>query len=385
MSLRSSPVISPVSLEAILYNELFGDESISSPVKQPQTPNVNSSVRYGYRDYSEIEQRVVPAFTFGGEGQEDGKLSRPWGIACDKRGRILVADRSNNRIQIFTPEGQFISKFGTFGTGPGQMNRPAGIATNSLNQIIVADKDNHRIQVFDEFGRFIFMFGSCGRAPGQFNYPWGVACNAKNEIAISDTRNHRIQIFSIYGYFLRKCTFDSTFTGKTLFSPRGLVFLPDGFLVVTDFNGHRVAVVDMNRDVTDVILYGGEGMSPGCFCRPQGVALDNAGNILVCDSRCNRVQVFGWYQMRVLSILGLDQPYKMKPMTTSASECKFALGISNYLSRLAFNSSGSESNSTAPLTPATAGFSMDRPSDVCVGHDGRIYVVDFGNNCVHVF
>jgi hypothetical protein len=40
-----------------------------------------------------------PALTFGTEGQGDGQMFRPWGIACDRRGRILVADRSNNRIQ----------------------------------------------------------------------------------------------------------------------------------------------------------------------------------------------------------------------------------------------------------------------------------------------
>jgi tripartite motif-containing protein 71 len=43
---------------------------------------------------------MPPQFTFGSEGAGDGQLCRPWGIACDQGGRILVADRSNNRIQV---------------------------------------------------------------------------------------------------------------------------------------------------------------------------------------------------------------------------------------------------------------------------------------------
>lgn len=376
------------------------------------------------RNYAALERQVAPTKTFGGEGNEDGKLSRPWGICCDKIGRVIVADRSNNRIQIFSADGVFLLKFGTFGTRPGQLNRPAGVTVNALNQIIVADKDNHRIQVFGENGAFVFMFGSAGRQAGQFNYPWGVACNAKNEIAVSDTRNHRVQIFSMYGQFLRKCTFDAGLVGKNMYSPRGLAFLPDGCLVVTDFNGHRVAVLDMSNLVIEVAFYGAEGNQPGMFCRPQGVALDNAGNILVCDSRCNRIQVFSPSRMRVLAVLGIDHPYKVKapPPPPSIMIPNDARSLSTYgqqnlqilqeeeeqqqppqmMAQLIQTRQQSQQQQhhgppTPPLeslesdrnscdaAPASNGFLMDRPSDVCVGIDGRVYVVDFGNNCVHIF
>lgn len=42
----------------------------------------------------------TPALVFGAEGGNDGELCRPWGVCCDNQGRILVADRSNNRIQV---------------------------------------------------------------------------------------------------------------------------------------------------------------------------------------------------------------------------------------------------------------------------------------------
>lgn len=51
------------------------------------------------RNYSTIAQ-TGPLFSFGSEGSADGQFCRPWGICCDNKGRIVVADRSNNRIQV---------------------------------------------------------------------------------------------------------------------------------------------------------------------------------------------------------------------------------------------------------------------------------------------
>lgn len=84
-----------------------------------------------------------PSMVLGGPGQ----LCRPWGACCDKEGKIYVTDRTNNRIQIFTAEGNFFRTFGSVGQEPGQFFRPAGIAIDRHERIIVADKDNHRIQV----------------------------------------------------------------------------------------------------------------------------------------------------------------------------------------------------------------------------------------------
>ena len=36
----------------------------------------------------------------GSDGEREGQLCRPWGICCDPLGHIIVADRSNNRIQV---------------------------------------------------------------------------------------------------------------------------------------------------------------------------------------------------------------------------------------------------------------------------------------------
>ena len=104
----------------------------------------------------------------GEEGKEDGCLSRPWGVCALPNGRFAVADRSNNRIQIFSPSGAHLLTFpnsnnsknkeqedlyGRDETGnPNKIfNRPAGIAFSyfPFAAIIIADKDYHRIQVYE--------------------------------------------------------------------------------------------------------------------------------------------------------------------------------------------------------------------------------------------
>uniref|UniRef100_A0A0K0DF65 B box-type domain-containing protein n=1 Tax=Angiostrongylus cantonensis TaxID=6313 RepID=A0A0K0DF65_ANGCA len=333
-------------------------------------------VRHG-RNYADIAAQGE-LFSFGKEGSGDGELCRPWGICVDLRGRVLVADRSNNRIQIFDRDGIFLTKFGCGGTRAGQFDRPAGVTINTRNNIIVADKDNHRIQVFDENGNFLLKFGERGRPIGMFNYPWGVASNSQNHIAVSDTRNHRVQVFNESGQFIRKCGFDTAFFYKHLDSPRGLCYLSDGQLLITDFNNHRLAVLS-SRDTPEMKVYGTEGSGEGMFCRPQGVKVDPEGHILICDSRNNRIQVFSGDDMRCVAVFGQSSASSGFEMPTELPAPFRSVGPSPFHATTTPTnvSSLDISNGPRPL--------LDRPTDVAIASDGRIYVVDFGNNCIRVF
>jgi tripartite motif-containing protein 71 len=223
--------------------QVEGEHIISVMVKDLhiQCSPYKVHVRSG-RNYNHIGQ---PLFVFGGEGTDSGKVCRPWGVTCSREGLILVANRSNNRVEVFTADGTFHHNFGSGGKLNGQFDRPASVCCDKTNRIIVADKDNHRIQIFTVAGEFLMTFGERGPKVGQFNYPWDVACNSKNEILVSDTRNHRIQLFSPTGDFLIKYGFEGAMW-KHFDSPRGVCFTPGDHAVVTDFNNHRLLVVSPN-------------------------------------------------------------------------------------------------------------------------------------------
>ena len=179
------------------------------------------NVRSGRNYYLEVENKML--FEFGREGENDGQLCRPWGVCCSREGYILVANRSNNRIEVYNKNGQFRHKFGTGGKLNGQFDRPASVVCDRMNRAIIADKDNHRIQLFTVEGSFLMAFGEKGQKNGQFNYPWDVACNSKDQILVSDTRNHRIQLFTPNGEYLAKYGFEGPHW-KHFDSPRGVCF-----------------------------------------------------------------------------------------------------------------------------------------------------------------
>lgn len=117
-----------------------------------------------------------------------------------------------------------------------------------------------------------------------------LAVDARGRIAVSDTRNHRVQLFTLDGTFLCKYGFENTANMVKHFdSPRGVCFGTNGCVIVTDFNNHRLVVIDAN--FKNARFLGTEGSGPKQFLRPQGVAIDQQGNIVVADSRNNRIQV----------------------------------------------------------------------------------------------
>ena len=66
-----------------------------------------------------------------------------------------MADWRNDRIQKFTPDGQWLASFGSSGKGIGQFNRPSGLAVDKDGEIYVADRQNDRLQILAPDGRFI--------------------------------------------------------------------------------------------------------------------------------------------------------------------------------------------------------------------------------------
>ncbi len=80
----------------------------------------------------------------------------PTDIAVADDGSFFVSDGyGNSRVVKFSSTGKYIKAWGTYGTKPGQFIIPHGIAIDQKNIIYVADRQNNRIQLFDTNGNFI--------------------------------------------------------------------------------------------------------------------------------------------------------------------------------------------------------------------------------------
>jgi DNA-binding beta-propeller fold protein YncE len=128
----------------------------------------------------------------------DGSFRFPTGIAIDKDGNVYVADSWNNRIQKFTSDGTFITKWGSTGSGDGEFRFPTGIAIDKDGNVYVADFSNNRIQKFTSNGTFITQVGSIEWNDNTRSFEGIFDLKLFNQtIIVSDSRTDSIEIVSI--------------------------------------------------------------------------------------------------------------------------------------------------------------------------------------------
>ncbi|MGI6575022.1 MAG: NHL repeat-containing protein [bacterium] len=86
------------------------------------------------------------ALQFGNLGKEQGELMHtPQGIAVDALGYIYVADTHNNRIQIFTPAGEWAAMIRLQGSAAGALTEPTNLTLDQAGYLYVVDKGNARV------------------------------------------------------------------------------------------------------------------------------------------------------------------------------------------------------------------------------------------------
>ena len=93
-----------------------------------------------------------------GETPNPASFYQPNDVITSAAGDIFVAEGhggANARIVKFDRTGKFIKAWGTRGDKPGEMNQPHGLAFDSKGRLFVADRSNNRIQVFDQDGNLL--------------------------------------------------------------------------------------------------------------------------------------------------------------------------------------------------------------------------------------
>lgn len=120
-----------------------------SPTNLAIAPNGDIYIGDGYGSsyVNQYDSQGKYIKTFGGPGKEEGQLSCPHGITLDARGSepvLLVADRSNKRIQRFTLEGKHIDfLYGTLAPCYFNIYKNGDVVVPDLfARVTLMDKDN---------------------------------------------------------------------------------------------------------------------------------------------------------------------------------------------------------------------------------------------------
>jgi DNA-binding beta-propeller fold protein YncE len=224
-------------------------------------------------------------------GKEAGQTRGPEGMAVDfETGHLFVADRRNNRVDVFDKEGNFLKAFGwgvkdgeaklevcttsclegKAGSGAGQLNAPIAIAVDndpasaSRHSVYVVDSENSRVEKFSPEGEFQLAFGSAGAGEGQFSKILGLGVGPAGIVYVVDGP-------PAGGEFeIRLQKFEST--GVEI-APQHLLFKPAG--TVVNFGTPLPLAVDSGGNL---YLGFGPGFSQGHYDNIG--KYDDAGNLV---------------------------------------------------------------------------------------------------------
>jgi DNA-binding beta-propeller fold protein YncE len=125
--------------------------------------------------------------TWGGEGADAGQFKCPHSIIADAKGLLYVADRSNQRIQVFDGNGTYLRESKHPGT-------PCGLCLcHDRRHIMMAHGHTGRIMRLDLNGNVLGATGGQGKGPNRYGEAHFLALDSKENIYVADTLNWRVQ------------------------------------------------------------------------------------------------------------------------------------------------------------------------------------------------
>ena len=219
------------------------------------------------------------------------KNGRPTGLTIAKNGRLLVADTHYYAVLVYEPDGTAVDESrlgGVMGKGPGEFAWVTDVAQDSQGNLYVGEYgDNDRIQKFSPDGQFLLQWGGSGEDPGQFRRPQSIAVDAQDRVWVADSCNHRIQVFDGEGQLIKHWGQEGSEPGK-LYYPYCLQLDGKGHVYVCEYGNHRVQ--KFTEDGKSLACWGTNGRGPGQLHNPWAIALDSQGRLHVLDSNNHRVQ-----------------------------------------------------------------------------------------------
>lgn len=118
-------------------------------------------------------------FAWGSEGSGPGQFKvQVHDVAVDQKGRVLVADRGNDRIQIFDASGKYLDQWPN-------IKKPSFIWVTKSGSVWVVSGQGNRLAEYDLNGRLLTYWGMYGRGPGEFDDPHDLSVDAAGNLYVS--------------------------------------------------------------------------------------------------------------------------------------------------------------------------------------------------------
>tara|TARA_Y100001001_G_scaffold40120_1_gene34815 strand:+ start:793 stop:1641 length:849 start_codon:yes stop_codon:yes gene_type:complete len=151
-----------------------------APPGSPLTGEIFVADGYGNSSVHHFSASGNHIGSFGSPGSSAGEFRVPHSVRVSVDGRIYVADRENNRVQIFSPDGEFIEEWTDF-------KKPMGIHIDTAGIVYVTDQVP-RLSILTLDGQLLAR----GRT---FEQAHNVYTDSAGNIYGADVAHHRIQVF----------------------------------------------------------------------------------------------------------------------------------------------------------------------------------------------
>ncbi len=227
-------------------------------------------------------------------------FKRPFGVAFDAKGRILVTDSGLGCVFRFDRAAHRADVLGT--RGAVTLRTPLGIGVGPDDAIYVADIGIKKVVAFDGEGKLRAVYGK----EGELENPSDAAVSADGaKLYVTDSKAHRIVVFDLKTGQLVK-SFGRRGGGEGEFAfPSALAVGRDGNLLVVDQINARIQV--LTAEGAFVQTFGELGVGFGNFVRPKDVAVDEAGLVYATDAAFSNVQIFN-EDLELLTFVGSGGP-----------------------------------------------------------------------------
>jgi len=269
---------------------------------------------------------TTTTFAGGQAGSADGNgtnasFRSPVGVVVDANGNLYVADQSNNTIRKITPDGTVSTLAGFPGSKGGvddsgtnaRFTHPAGLALDGAGNLYVADTGNNRIRTVTPDGVVSTLAGPLTNSAGgstdgastnaSFYFPVALAVDVSTNIYIADTGNDTIRkitpdgtVSTLAGKPRSRGSSDGAATNARFAFPQGIAVDNSGNLYVSDTGNNTIRRI--NLDGTVVTLAGQAGLAGATdgagtnalFNLPIGMVVDSFGNLFVVDGANNSIR-----------------------------------------------------------------------------------------------
>jgi uncharacterized protein (TIGR03437 family) len=263
---------------------------------------------------------------YAGDGgtATSAQLYNPCGVAVDAAGNLFIADSSNHRIRKVTVGGVISTVAGTGEVGysgdggaatSATFNTPLNLAVDAAGNLYIADTLNNAIRKLATDGTISTVAGTGGAGysgnggpatSAGINHPNGIAVDASGTLYFADTFNHCVRrvtsdgtITTVAGDAIRRFTGDGgPAASASLDYPEGVALDNSGLLYISDSLNSRIRVVTPSGMIATIAGNGDYGNSgdggPAARAKlsfPQGLAVDDTGQIYVSDNQNSRIRL----------------------------------------------------------------------------------------------